>query len=92
MVFETTYLKKELDKALNSKHVLEHETDQVLKNIENTHLKAVEELENLYERKLAFENEKFLQQEQKLYELTKKYEKEINNLQQKHDKNIIFLK
>ena len=52
----------------------------MLKNIENTHLKAVEELENLYERKLAFENEKFLQQEQKLYELTKKYEKEINNL------------
>jgi hypothetical protein len=29
--------------------------------MENNHLKAVEELENLYEKKLAFENEKFLQ-------------------------------
>jgi len=28
--------------------------------MENNHLKAVEELENLYEKKLAFENEKYI--------------------------------
>jgi len=31
--------------------------------MENNHLKAVEELENLYEKKLAFENEKYIQLE-----------------------------
>jgi hypothetical protein len=32
----------------------------LLKNMENNHLKAIEELEALYEKKLAFENEKYM--------------------------------
>ena len=43
--------------------------------MENNHLKAVEELETLYEKKLTFENEKFLQQEQELLEERMKFEK-----------------
>lgn len=31
--------------------------------MENNHLKAVEELENLYEKKLAYENEKYFKLE-----------------------------
>ena len=39
---------------------MEKESTNLFKNVENNHLKGVEELENLYERKLAFENEKYL--------------------------------
>ena len=42
---------------------MEKESDNLLKNMENNHLKAVEELENLYERKLAMEHEKLIQAE-----------------------------
>lgn len=45
------------------KTLIEKESANLLKGMENNHLKAVEELENLYEKKLAFENEKYLQQE-----------------------------
>lgn len=45
------------------KSTVEKESTNLFKNVENNHLKAVEELENLYERKLAFENEKYLQLE-----------------------------
>lgn len=42
------------------KSTVEKESANLFKNVENNHLKSVEELENLYERKLAFENEKYL--------------------------------
>lgn len=42
------------------KTLIEKESANLLKGMENNHLKAVEELENLYEKKLAFENEKYL--------------------------------
>jgi hypothetical protein len=42
---------------------MEKDYNNLLKNMENNHLKAVEELENLYEKKLAFENEKYIQLE-----------------------------
>lgn len=45
------------------KSTVEKESANLFKNVENNHLKAVEELENLYEKKLAFENEKYLQLE-----------------------------
>jgi len=46
---------------LAQKGIIEKESTNLLKNMENNHLKAVEELETLYEKKLTFENEKFLQ-------------------------------
>jgi hypothetical protein len=46
-----------------------------LKNLSENQLKAVEELETLYERKLAFENNKYLELEQKLMEERMSFEK-----------------
>ena len=50
------------------KQEVEKDYNNLLKNMENNHLKAVEELENLYEKKLAFENEKFIQLDCKMTE------------------------
>jgi hypothetical protein len=47
---------------------VEKDYNNLLKNMENNHLKAVEELENLYEKKLAYENEKFIHLESKVTE------------------------
>jgi hypothetical protein len=71
---------------------VEKESANLFKNVENNHLKAVEELENLYERKLAFENEKYLQLEQQLMEDRMKFEKNLRDLEKKHDNNIALLK
>jgi hypothetical protein len=71
---------------------IEKESANLLKNMENNHLKAVEELENLYEKKLAFENEKFLQQEQELLEERMKFEKKLKEVERRHDTNITDLK
>lgn len=38
------------------KNDIEKESTKLLKDMEDNHLKAVEELESLYEKKLAFEN------------------------------------
>lgn len=74
------------------KSTVEKESANLFKNVENNHLKAVEELENLYERKLAFENEKYLQLEQQLMEERMKFEKNLRDLERKHDQNIGLLK
>ncbi len=50
------------------KQEVEKDYNNLLKNMENNHLKAVEELENLYEKKLAYENEKFIHLESKVTE------------------------
>ena len=47
----------------SQKQEVEKDYNNLLKNMENNHLKAGEELENLYEKKLAFENEKYIQLE-----------------------------
>jgi cilia- and flagella-associated protein 57 len=72
--------------------MLEKETKRLLETIENDHLKAVEELENLYEKKLAFESEKYFQMEAKSIEMKLKFEKEIKDLNNKNEKNILLLK
>lgn len=52
--------------------------------METNHMKAVEELEALYEKKLAFENEKFLQLEQELIEERNKNIDKMKSLEQRH--------
>ena len=59
------------------KSTVEKESANLFKNVENNHLKAVEELENLYERKLAFENEKYLQLEQVLMEERMRFQTQL---------------
>ena len=53
--------------------------------MESNHDRAVEELENLYEKKLAFENDKFLQLERELHELKRRQEAEIKEIERKHE-------
>lgn len=74
------------------KSTVEKESTNLFKNVENNHLKAVEELENLYERKLAFENEKYLQLEQVLMEERMRFQTVMKGLERKHDSNIGMLK
>lgn len=52
--------KRQYDELVSAKNQLDFEYKQTFTNLEEKHLKGVEELESLYERKLAFENEKFM--------------------------------
>lgn len=61
-------------------------------DMEDNHLRAVEELESLYEKKLAFENGQYLKIEQELAEERMKFDKKIKELDKKHDVNITDLK
>ena len=45
--------------------------------MEKNHLKAAEELENLYDRKVAFEHEKFMQKEQEMKEDKLKFDHKL---------------
>lgn len=54
-------------------------------------MKAVEELQTLYERKLSFENEKYFQLEQELMHLKFKHGKEVQALKATHNANIELL-
>jgi len=53
--------------------------------METNHLKAVEDLENLYEKKLAFENEKYLQLEQQLITERNENIRKIGDLEKRHE-------
>lgn len=60
--------------------------------MENNHLKAVEELENLYEKKLAFENEKYIQLESTQTEERLKQKKQIEDFKDQNRKTLEILK
>ena len=74
------------------KTMIEKESANLLKNMENNHMKAVKELEDLYEKKRAFENEKYMDQEQTLLEVRMKFDKRLKEIESKHDINITDLK
>lgn len=80
-LMEGVALRRDIEKMQQAKFLMEKESQDLLHNMENTHLRAVEELENLYERKLAFENEKYLQLEQLMREEKIKYEKIIKDME-----------
>ena len=82
---------KRYEELKAQKSQIEKESNNLLKNMEATNLKAVEELENLYEKKLAFENEKYLQLKQELSEEVMKYEDKIKVLDNKHQGTIDHL-
>lgn len=56
-------MNKKYEELKQQKLDVEKDYSNLLKDMENNHLKAVEELENLYEKKLGYENEKYLQLE-----------------------------
>ncbi|EGR29862.1 WD repeat protein [Ichthyophthirius multifiliis] len=84
--------KKIYDELNYNKQVVEQDYKIVIQTLEEKHLKGVEELEGLYEKKLGFENEKYMQQEMEMKEEALKFERTIKELQKKHDNNINMLK
>ncbi|EAR88012.2 WD domain, G-beta repeat protein (macronuclear) [Tetrahymena thermophila SB210] len=89
---DMTRFKRQYEDLQSAKSQMESDYKQTIINLEEKHLKGVEELESLYERKLAFENEKYFQQEQELKEERLKFEKKIKELSRKQDTNIDILK
>ena len=71
---------------------LEKDSAALLKNMENNHLKAIEEIENLYEKKLSLENEKYLQLEQKLLEERMKAERDLKKKDSEYQDTIMNMK
>ena len=74
------------------KQEVEKDYNNLLKNMENNHLKAVEELENLYEKKLAFENEKYIHLEQQMTEQRLRHQAEVDQLTGDNRKNLGLIK
>ncbi|KRW99737.1 WD40-repeat-containing domain [Pseudocohnilembus persalinus] len=74
------------------KTIIEKESANLRKGMENNHLKGVEELENLYEKKLAYENDKYLKLEQELLEERMKFDKKLKSIENKHDSAVNELK
>ena len=56
-------MNKKTEELKQQKVDLQKDYSDLLKDLENNHLKTVEELENLYEKKLGKKNEKYLQLE-----------------------------
>lgn len=66
----------------------EKELQDLLKTRDANHLKAVEELEALYEKKLALENDKYIEIEQVLEDYRVQYEDSIKDQDKKHKETI----
>ena len=71
-----------------AKQEREKELQDLLKTRDANHLKAVEELEALYEKKLALENDKYIEIEKVLENWRIKYEKEIKEQDKRHKDSI----
>lgn len=82
---EITSWSKRYEDLKSDKTTMEQEGNNLRKLMESNHDRAVEELENLYEKKLAFENDKFLQLERELHELKRRQEAEIKEIERKHE-------
>lgn len=89
---EVMSVKRELDKVMMQKDFLDRESKRLLDEMEKAHLKAAEEIENLYDRKVAFEHEKLMQKEQETRENKIKFDERIKQLELRHDQNLIILK
>jgi len=79
---------KRCEEIQREKGSMEKEYENLLKMMETNHLKAVEELETLYDKKLAYENEKYLQIEQELIEEENKHTKKEKKVKSQHTETI----
>lgn len=83
---------KKYEELKQQKLDVEKDYSNLLKDMENNHLKAVEELENLYEKKLGYENEKYLQMESEHTVVRLKQNSQIENLKAGHRTTMDVLK
>ena len=72
--------------------MVEKDYNNLLKNMESDHWKAVEELENLYEKKLAYENEKYICLEQQKTEEQLKHQLQVKQLGGENRQNLTIIK
>ena len=79
---------KRCEEIQREKTSMEKEYENLLRMMETNHLKAVEELETLYDKKLAYENEKFLQIEQELIEEENRQVKKTGKTANQHTDTI----
>lgn len=61
------------------------ENTQTMKKMELNHLQCMEELQTLYEKKLAFENQNFKRLEKEKNEMQGEYESELKLLQKQNE-------
>ena len=59
--------------------------------MENNHLKAAEELENLFDRKVAFEHEKYVSKEQEMKEDKMRFETKVSDIEKRYEENLLLL-
>jgi WD40 repeat protein len=80
------------DALMRSKDQQELEAAESIHNLERAHLKAADELESLYEKKLAMEARRFKDMLQEKEDMECSYEEQIEVLKQKYNGVIIKLK
>ena len=79
---------KRCEEIQREKVSMEKEYANLLDMMEKNHLKAVEDLETLYDKKLAYENEKFLQLEQDLIEEESKQGEKLKKAEFRHEETV----
>jgi WD40 repeat protein len=80
------------DALMRAKDQQELEAAESIHNLERAHLKAADELESLYEKKLAMEARRFKDMLQEKEDMECSYEEQIEVLKQKYNGVIIKLK
>lgn len=85
-------LQSRLESLKKQKKSLELKSEADLKDLESKNVRAAQQLQTLYQRKLSFENEKYFQLEQELMQLKIKHGKELEMLQSTYNANIQLLK
>jgi cilia- and flagella-associated protein 57 len=64
------------------------ENTQTMKKMELNHMQCMEELQSLYEKKLAYENQSFKRLEKEKNEMQNEYETELRLLQRQNEEAI----
>jgi predicted subunit of tRNA(5-methylaminomethyl-2-thiouridylate) methyltransferase len=64
------------------------ENTQTMKKMELNHMQCMEELQSLYEKKLAYENQSFKRLEKEKNEMQNEYETELRLLQKQNEEAI----
>lgn len=89
---ESAQLQKRLEAQQATSTARDRETRIALRSLESSHVQAAQALENLYERKLALEAEKFLQLELEKGEVEEKQKLLVAALRAQHDDVVATLK
>eukprot|EP00743_Colponemidia_sp_Colp-15_P006147 GILK01006607.1.p1 GENE.GILK01006607.1~~GILK01006607.1.p1 ORF type:complete len:1413 (-),score=360.36 GILK01006607.1:147-4334(-) len=85
---ELRRIEERYEQLKGRKNMQEREAAQALQAMELAHMRAAEELESLYERKLAIEAEKYLALDQEKMEMQQGYESRIRSMEKQQEEAI----